>query len=425
MIKFSLLALGVLSICHGFDETFFVQRYCKETDSDITCSGFYFDYNDLIDLANNSFTISNAENVYLNGYIGSLNEYLFEKFPAANRFYVNSSYIALDKPYERKSNKKITSKISELTLEGSNRITNYEKSSSLNSLTSLTALEIKISLPEVDEVLLAKNTKLETLVINNSYLNKIAPTAFLNLKKLSKIDLSGNSLVTESLDSNLFSSQSKLYCLDLSRNQIQFAPIGSFWPSSLVNLNLSLNRISTITKNHFKNLKNLVSLDLSYNRINVLSPDAFTKNTKLIFVSLRSNKVQNALETLFPDQKKLVHFDVSANQLQYISNFVGAPAIQYLNASHNQLTRFDESSCSTNSVILDFSFNEIKSIAFPIADSLKIVYLNNNNIPSMEITREKFASVKNLEELYLRNNNILWVYDDAFDDLDKLEIVDY
>lgn len=426
MIKFSLLALGFLSTCHGFNETSFVQRYCEETDSDITCSQFRLTSVDMKDFASNTFTISNAENVYLNGEVGSVNEYLFEKFPKANRFFVSSKTIDLDKPFKRRSNEKITSKISELTLKGSETETRgYQKSSSLNSLTSLKALEMNFFLPEVDEVLLAKNTKLEILIINDSQLEEIAPKAFKNLKKLTKLDLSGNRLVTRNLDSKLFSSQSKLYCLDLSRNYITFAPLGSFWPSSLVNLNLSSNQISTITKNHFKNLENLASLDLGYNRINVLSRDAFAETTELVFASIRSNKVKKAPEILFPHQNKLVHFDVSANQLQDLSKFVGTPGIQYLNASHNQLDTLNEYSYNSKLVILDFSFNQIKSIEFPTGDSLKIVYLNSNNIPSNEITRQKFAGVKNLEELYLKHNDILWVYDDAFDDLEKLEIIDY
>lgn len=429
MKRLIILVIGILSVSQAFDEAAFVRKYCKENlvESSITCSSFELSSYDWEDFVVREFTISNAEEVFLNGEVKYLNDYLFEKFPNAKHFSIKQvqDNLQLSKPFEREPLKPIKPLVEKLVINSQKKIIRTENSTSFNSLTKLKDLRIS-GLAIVDEHLLAKNTQLESLVIEGSTIGTLSPKAFKNLKKLTKLDLSRLGLTTDMLDLKLLSSQSKLTCLSLSGNSITFVPLSNFFPTSLKNLDLSSNRISIITKNHFKTLKNLASLDLSNNKIYVISRDSFLANKKLIFVSLNSNNIKAFHENLLRSQNNLLHFDVSKNYLNEIKSFVGASELQYLNVSYNRLKVANEESYSVKSVSLDFSHNSIDKISFSTgSENLKYLYLSENNIPSSEVTRNKFTKAKNLEVLDLENNKITWIYDDAFDDMENLQIIKY
>lgn len=414
---------GIFLNCQAFDEARFLADYCTEIDSYLECKGFNFDSSTWSDFANRTFTISNAKDVYLEGYLQFLNEYLFEKFPSAKKFIIkDSGYISLTKPFVRDSNKKLSSSIEEFRLKAS--LSNTYKSSSFNSLSSLKIMEINSDLQYFDEYLLVKNTKLIDLKMQ-SYLKEISPKAFKNLKKLSNLDLSGNKLSFETLDPKVFSPLTKLRTLNMRSNYLSFPPLGSFWPSSLEHLDLSANNIFTITKHHFKNLKNLITLDLSQNHINILSRDSFQANKKLVSVSLQSNSIPKIHEILFPNQKYLKNLNFYNNRLREIRKFDGAPVLENLNASSNLLGILDNESFSESVVTLDFSHNSLTSMAFPNSSNLKYLYLQRNSIDSKYVNKDTFAPVPNLEIIDLGENNIRTVADDAFDDLDNLSIIKY
>lgn len=435
-----IIAFPLISVCFAFNETEFVIRYCIELKSQISCTGFSFNDNDWKDFSERQFVISNATDVQLRGWLLYLNEYLFEKFPNAKTFKVedykfyNYNY-KLEKPYERsQSDWKYESKIENLIL-GENHITSIFNSTSFHTLAQLKNLEIEFATRyylEIDDILLEKNIKLENVKISGSNIRAVSESAFKNQKNLQNLNLSNNKI--QSLEANTLISQKKLTALNLNQNSIQYLNVGSFWPRSLVNLNLSLNNIHTVTKNHFKNLPNLKNLDLKKNFINALSPNAFDGNKNLQNLDLSNNAIKNIV---IGNLTELLSLNISGNRIESWPNKLmnNGKTMKFLSLSSNVMfdpvpSTFFEGMTSLEYLELSnmhFAFNMPKFHvgAFAPLKKLKELHLESNNINTGDIERRHLSSLTDLERFYLTSNRNLTFEDDFFDDLVSLKNLEY
>lgn len=132
--------------------------------------------------------------------------------------------------------------------------------------TRLTVLLLNNNLIErLGDVDLAEMSALEQLDLKSNKLGFIDRNAFVNLRRLKRLDLSDNYLTFDESD-DVFRIQYHLSYLNLSYNQVEYVRRDLF--TSLFNLNeldLSHNRLLTMENHSFENLRMLYYLNVAQN----------------------------------------------------------------------------------------------------------------------------------------------------------------
>ncbi|XP_034971884.1 tsukushi [Zootoca vivipara] len=178
-------------------------------------------------------------------------------------------------------------------------------------------------------------TTLVSLDLSYNKISKIFPTTFSRLRYLESLDLSHNSLVA--LPDECFSG-SPLGDVDLSNNFILdistniFASKGQGKP---INVDLSNNLISLVSRHQGKAVPNIQSLNLSGNRLKRI-PDL--QGIPLRFLNLDGNPVAAIEKGAFRGLKDLIHLSLSGipdlvEILPYA--FKDLPALQALDLSNS------------------------------------------------------------------------------------------
>lgn len=146
--------------------------------------------------------------------------------------------------------------------------------------------------------------QLENLRINNANLRAIKAHAFLHVRGIKKLDLSENAI--DNIDKGAFqdighSLMSLKIAHGLSAQMTQLPDIREL--TSLRELDLSNNRLKTISDNAFHFLKSLVVLELNDNQIEVLAKGTFQRDfhQKLEEVSLEFNSLKTLSTHSFVD----------------------------------------------------------------------------------------------------------------------------
>ncbi|KAM6290532.1 tsukushi isoform 2-T5 [Porphyrio hochstetteri] len=178
-------------------------------------------------------------------------------------------------------------------------------------------------------------TTLVSLDLSYNKIAKISSTTFSRLRYLESLDLSHNSL--EVLPEDCFSS-SPLGDIDLSNNKLLdialdvFASKGQGKP---LNVDLSNNMLSTITRHHEKSIPNIQNLNLSGNRLTSV-PNL--QGIPLRYLNLDGNPLVKVEKGDFMGLKDLIHLSLSSlhgfGDLSLYS-FKGLPALQVLDLSSN------------------------------------------------------------------------------------------
>lgn len=166
---------------------------------------------------------------------------------------------------------------------------------------------------------------------------------------------------------DFFNSYTAIRSIDLSSTGLQYIEDFTFSIVRLNELNLSGNELTRLSQKAFSGAKNLEKLDLSRNMISSIDPSAFVDLQALTNLNLSHNKLSN--ESFSPDDT-IVSIDWTMKELK----------------------------------VLDLSYN-------------RIMYYD-------ALPFQSFASMKNLEELYLQHNHISIEYG-AFSSNRHLRIVDF
>lgn len=255
----------------------------------------------------------------------------------------------------------------------------------------------------------------EELDLSSCNLNKLLPTAFNRLDNVVFINLATNEL--QELPPTLFKAIDTIEELDLSSNNITELPKNIFNGTSLAILNLKYNNIES--KLDF-GTDEIQKLDLSFNKIVSISNSMFEKMPGLTSLILKGNSIKKIQQTAFYGLKSLRQIDLSFNNLEQISSqiFLRNRELDVIRLNDNNgltklpLDGFESETGTLNVFSFDASncdISELGDNTFANMPKLNTLNLAWNNIE--QLSKEFFRPMTKLVELNL-NNNLLSDLDD-------------
>ncbi|KAF7632368.1 hypothetical protein Mgra_00008217 [Meloidogyne graminicola] len=212
---------------------------------------------------------------------------------------------------------------------------------------------------------------------------------------LQEISIIGNKILE--LSFNAFHQMNSLIRLDLSNNFIEELKSEHALPriSKLSDLNLSHNRITSIHKTFFDNVKHsLQTINLGHNLLEEV-PATLRGFRMLMALHLHNNNLQNLPQLSFMNLPILSLLNLASNQIRSIHRqaFLNAPQLRFLYLSANQLT-------------------EVQPFQFSSFERLEMLDLSNNKIENLQ--NDTFAGLPILKQLYLGENRIDHIQPEAF-----------
>ena len=245
-------------------------------------------------------------------------------------------------------------------------------------------------------------TKLEKLYLNNNLISYIHHGTFAGSDNLFDICIHNNMLITvysfsgiKTLSSlTLFSNRisSGTFCTsrqsfkneNITKTDFDIARDCKF--TNVEYLDLKGNNMKPLTKNKFRNFKELYNLDLSQNKLSQIEDGTFAMNTNLRYLALSNNLITDFSAESFPGT--LRRLDLDGNRLIHLKSnmFYKMKDLQFLHLQENYISVIDEDT---------FKFNT----------QLRKIYLQGNKITT--IKEETFKYNVLLQELNLQANEIL------------------
>ena len=273
---------------------------------------------------------------------------------------------------------------------------------------------------------------LRTINLSNNQITGI-PSAFFHKcgSSLANLKLANNSL--SSLDENVFSELSSLKTLDLSGNRLMSSHITKNLLQDLTDLAelfLDHNDITNLdnSKDLFASMsENLKVLKLNNNKINHLANQSFLPLTKLVELDLSHNQIQSLEDQTLSGLKSVKHLLLGHNKIHTIQDqsFEACGSLLVLDLSHNVLASAPEALKSLNQLqTIDLSDNLITSVvgaSFLKMSNLWRLQLNNNKLTNVSVGQ--FKEMKSLQILDLSANKIVSVEKGSLDSNQKLQAV--
>ncbi|XP_073520796.1 toll-like receptor 8 [Phyllobates terribilis] len=234
---------------------------------------------------------------------------------------------------------------------------------------------------------------------HNSIDQSLNGTEFVNMPNLTYLDLSYNKLDFDS--SNAFMELTKLQVLDLSYNTKFFIVEGVTHDLNFIGnlhslkvLNMSWNKISTLTDFHIKE-SGIEELRFSGNKLNIMW-----------------GKCNQFYKYIFKNFSSLQILDISFNDLEQLPDLIVANLPSnltqlYLNNNRLELWKWSTLKHFTNLKFLDLSDNRLIAVEpnlFRYTSSLQRLLLRNNLIS--ELSSSFLYKTTSLTELDLSNNKI-------------------
>lgn len=240
------------------------------------------------------------------------------------------------------------------------------------------------------ELIHATSMNLVTLGLSHNLIYEIQPRLFYNFEHLINLELSGNMLSI------------------ISQNT--FAGL----ENTLLNLDISYNRLTTITE---LMLENLLSLNLAGNQLKRLSSETFKYLNKLKYLNLSSNPLYGGFPPVFPSS--LINLDISHTELKILPTvlLLNLKSLEKIFLFGNQLQEIHESTFQHlyNLTTIDLSYNAIERIS--IGTFVNLINLYSLNLCGNKLTLfigEHFNTGTGLEILDLSNNHINQLSPTAF-----------
>ncbi|GCB81230.1 leucine-rich repeat and immunoglobulin-like domain-containing nogo receptor-interacting protein 1 [Scyliorhinus torazame] len=203
--------------------------------------------------------------------------------------------------------------------------------------------------------------------------------------------------------------------LDLSKNRIKTISQDEFVAYPLLEvLELNENIISTVEPGAFSNLFNLRSLGLRSNRLKLIPLGVFTGLNNLTQLDISENKIVILLDYMFQDLYNLRSLEVGDNDLVYISHraFSGVHSLEQLTLDKCNLTTIPTEALShlhgllvlrlrflNINVIQNYSFKRLYRLKvleishWPFLDTMAANCLYGLNLTSLTITSCNLTSV--------------------------------
>lgn len=255
--------------------------------------------------------------------------------------------------------------------------------------------------------------------MNSINIQSIQQNAFQPFRNLREINLSENNI--SSLPDGLFTSNTNLRIVDLSNNIIASIKDTTFPSQNLRYLNLKYNKLQTL---NFQLSTSLVNLELSFNSISSISKEFFSGMTHLQTLNLSHNSVEVLANRLLTENTNLEVVDLSFNNISNVAKVVFfLHRLKNLNLQHNKIQNINFSlPISLHS--LDFSFNAIASIkhdTFSGMNELNTLKLNDNALDAFPAGL--CDTLENLYEINLQRNKINFLTNQTFAFNNKLKVV--
>uniref|UniRef100_A0A7E5A1C1 LRRCT domain-containing protein n=1 Tax=Panagrellus redivivus TaxID=6233 RepID=A0A7E5A1C1_PANRE len=233
------------------------------------------------------------------------------------------------------------------------------------------------------------------LYLQNNSLTHITNVTFANLKELRIFDLSNNKL--QHIAAGAFQNQRHLTEFNLSYNELTYLEPETFQNMDIYgNLYVNNNDLAHLSAGTFVGNKWLHILDLSNNHLTDIAMGAFNELNKLKILKLNGNKL-TSIDGIFDDLENLKYLNVSNNCIVEISN-----------NTFNNLPKI---------ISVDLCYNRIEKIAPDSFVLIAHLYLNNNNLTTLEGV---FVKEIQLTELYLSNNYLHKIKNTTFNHLTYL-----
>lgn len=240
------------------------------------------------------------------------------------------------------------------------------------------------------ELIHAISKNLVTISLSHNLVREIQPRLFYNFEHLIDIKLSDNMLSV------------------ISQNT--FAGL----EDTLLNLDISYNRLTTITE---LSLRNLLSLNLAGNQLKRLSPEIFKYLHRLRYLNLSSNPLYGGFPPVFPSS--LINLDISHTELKILPSvlLLNLESLEKIFLSGNQLQEINGGTFQNfyNLTTIDLSYNSIQRI--DIGAFVNLINLYSLNLCGNNLTLflgEHFNTGTGLEILDLSNNRISQLSPTAF-----------
>lgn len=199
----------------------------------------------------------------------------------------------------------------------------WEQHAANKSLLSINIYDIGNS-PSVDRIpteVYSTYPELKELLINADFVKEITVADATNAKNLTKFRVAYSKQM-DKLTAGTFVTGMNLEVLELFKNQISHIDDLTFTnlSSTLQQLVLNGNQLTTISKNTFARLGELTVLGLRENQIHAIENGAFVDLKKLIVLDLSLNKLKVLSDNIFSGPTALVTLHLQENQIENVGN---------------------------------------------------------------------------------------------------------
>uniref|UniRef100_A0A8C1XZ23 Decorin n=1 Tax=Cyprinus carpio TaxID=7962 RepID=A0A8C1XZ23_CYPCA len=153
---------------------------------------------------------------------------------------------------------------------------------------------------------------LQELRIHENQINKIKKSSFAGMANVIVMELGSNPLSSSGVDNGAFADLKRVSYIRIADTNITSIPKGL--PSSLFELHLDGNKITKVTADSLKGLKNLSKLGLSHNEISVVENGSLANVPHLRELHLDSNML-TAVPSGLPEHKYIQVIYLHSNKI--------------------------------------------------------------------------------------------------------------
>ncbi|KAH0616736.1 hypothetical protein JD844_028102 [Phrynosoma platyrhinos] len=230
--------------------------------------------------------------------------------------------------------------------------------------------------------------RIRYLYLQNNLIETVTEKAFVNATQLKWINLNKNKITSSGIEKGVFSNLKSLLYLFLEDNELSEVPAPL--PTSLEQLRLARNKITTVPEGVFSNMENLTMLDLHQNKLmdSTFSSTTFQGLNSLMQLNIAQNSLTQ-MPPILPANVMQLFLDNNSIEAIPENYFDTMIKLIFLRLNNNKLT--DEglpTKVFNISSLLDLqlSYNALTRIP-AISVHLEHLHLDNNKINSVNGTQ--------------------------------------
>ncbi|XP_048403278.1 osteomodulin isoform X1 [Stegostoma tigrinum] len=204
---------------------------------------------------------------------------------------------------------------------------------------------------KLEEVPVPLPKTLQRLTLGFNQISKLPADNFRTLTNVTILDLSNNKLPDGAVKGNYLGKMKSLLQLNLHSNKLKSMP-GDL-PTSLLQLSVENNSISSIPENYFRKTPNLISLRMTYNKLKQVPYSVFNLSNLL-----ELNVGHNQLSETFYVSRQLEHLYLNNNHFTTLNITMMCPTTDIANPNHLTYIRLEKN-------MLRRPFNTYIYVCFP------------------------------------------------------------